>query len=49
MRLQRVGLGWNPIEMQFIKWTTEGSVKRDNLSIPGREAYVSCREYVSIL
>lgn len=27
MRLQRVGAGGIPIEMQFIKWTAEGMVK----------------------
>ena len=27
MRFQRAGAGGNPVEMQFIKWTTEGMVK----------------------
>ena len=27
MRFQRAGDGGNPVEMQFIKWTTEGMVK----------------------
>lgn len=27
MRFQRAGAGGIPVEMQFIKWTTEGMVK----------------------
>ena len=27
MSLQRAGDGENPVEIQFIKWTTEGMVK----------------------
>ncbi len=52
MRLQRVGDAESPIEMQFIKWTTEGIVKSAGLGglvFYDVKTYVSCQEYVGIL
>jgi len=49
MRLQRVGDAESPIEMQFIKWTTEGIVKSFCLVFYDVRTYVSCQEYVGIL
>ena len=49
MRAQRVRGGGSRIEMQDIKWTTEGAVKGwSDPSILRRRAYVSCREYEGI-
>ena len=50
MRAQRVREAESRIEMQVAKWTAEGTVKGfENPSTLRREAYVSCRRYVSIL
>ncbi len=50
MRAQRVREGESRVEMQFAKWTAEGTVKviSDTQVFCDVRAYVSCREYEGI-
>ncbi len=38
MRLQRAGEGESPAEMQIVKWTAEGALKREEFS----EYFATC-------